>query len=484
MATTRFLSLIVLIAAALAAPFAHAQETSASTTETITISDKDGVQRWRTSTLLSDFNIESRGKIELTDDDKDIKSISDDGYLEINKTVFGSRRTIIIESLGGGKLKKEYYEGRTKMDWDPNGKEWLSQVLPELVRNSTIGADSRVNRFFAKGGAAGVLNEINRMESDYVKSHYGKLLLQKDIPAGDMPKVIENLAASIESDYYLSSLLKDSMDKLMPNKQSADAFFKASDKIESDYYKSVLLKSGLQKFSASPDQVKSILRAAANINSDYYLSVVLTALLEEGDVKEESMAELINVSREISSDYYRTEVLKKAVQKPGASAQAIRNAVGALADVGSDYYKTAAFNVMAERNQISKDLQPEVIRIISESVGSDYYAATTYAKIMKHQDLSDESFEKLVLAAGNLSSSNYASDVLQKCAQRNLTTRQLLAVLKAAEGIDSDHYLSTVLISLAPKVRSADATTKDAYRAAAKKIGSETYYGRAIRAID
>src|SRR4051812_39400740 len=64
--------------------------------------------RYNTSSGFNDFNIEMRGKIELTDDDKDIKSISDDGYLEINKTTFGSRRTIVIEALGAGKVKKEY----------------------------------------------------------------------------------------------------------------------------------------------------------------------------------------------------------------------------------------------------------------------------------------------------------------------------------------------------------------------------------------
>ena len=48
-----------------------------------------------------------RGQIDVTDDDKDIKSISDDGYLEINKTVFGSKRTLVIHTDNSGEVSKK-----------------------------------------------------------------------------------------------------------------------------------------------------------------------------------------------------------------------------------------------------------------------------------------------------------------------------------------------------------------------------------------
>lgn len=98
---------------------------------------------------FSSFDVEVRGKVELTDDDKDIKSMSPDGYLEVRKTVFGSRRALVISPDGGG-LKKEYYEGRTKVAFEPAGRQWMAEILPELVRSTTIGAESRVERFFKK----------------------------------------------------------------------------------------------------------------------------------------------------------------------------------------------------------------------------------------------------------------------------------------------------------------------------------------------
>ena len=112
---------------------------------------------------LSSFNVETRGKIELSDDDKDIKSMSPDGYLEITKTVFGSKRTIVVSPQGNG-LKREYYEGRTAVAFEPEGRKWLSEILPEILRSTTIGAESRVNRFYKQGGTKGVLDEITKLE--------------------------------------------------------------------------------------------------------------------------------------------------------------------------------------------------------------------------------------------------------------------------------------------------------------------------------
>ena len=84
----------------------------------------------------------------------------------------------------------------------------------------------------------------------------------------------------------------------------------------------------------------------------------------------------------------------------------------------------------------------------------------------------------------NKSRRYYAADVLKTAAEKKLSNNQLIDILKASANIDSDHYLSEVLLSLSDQVRSSDSAVKDAYRSAAKNIDSDTYYGRAVKAID
>jgi hypothetical protein len=123
-----FLGLFLILQPALA------QDFSVSTNTNIE-SDKSGTTKWRTSSGLHSFNVEYRGKIEIEDDDKDIASMSDGAYLEISKTVFGSKRSIVIESIGGGKFKKQYYEGRTMVNWDPRaGSGWQKFYLKSCAQ--------------------------------------------------------------------------------------------------------------------------------------------------------------------------------------------------------------------------------------------------------------------------------------------------------------------------------------------------------------
>jgi hypothetical protein len=466
---------------------ARSQEESVSRSESRTESSNRShstTHRWKNSTGVTNFNIESRGKIEVTDDDKDIKSLSNDGYLEITKTVFGSKRAIVIESLGGGKIRKEYYEGRNRMEWDPHGKNWLAEILPEIVRTTTLGAEGRVNRIYAKDGVAGVVDELSRLEGDYTASHYAKLLLEKNISNADLPRVINGIADAINSDYYLSTVFQSNVSRLLATPEAANAFLEGTKKIGSAYYKSVVLKEAAKKLAGSPAQVRTILQSASEISSDYYLSVVLTTLLEQSDLKEESIRELIPVTKNIPSDYYRTQVLNRALDKPDLSNETLRNVVNALDNVDSDYYTSGVLNSLAERTTLEPAIQILVINQLKESVKSDYYASITLKHILNRQRMSDESFRLLVNVASKFSSSNYASDVLRTAAEKELNKNQLIDIINASANINSDHYLSEVLLRLSRQVRTSDSAVKEAYRAAAKGIDSETYYGRAIKAIE
>jgi F0F1-type ATP synthase delta subunit len=458
-------------------------QVAASTESNTTISNGRSTYRYSTSGGVNDFNIEMRGKIELTADDKDIKGMSDDGYLEINKTVFGSRRTIIIESLGEGKLKREYYEGRTKMDWEPNGKAWLNEILPDIVRNTTIGAESRVDRIFKKGGTAGVLEEIGKIDSEHAKSHYANLLMKQPVQAKDYANIVNSLAKGLDSDHYLSEFLKNNVDKLMQNKEAATAFFNALSSLDSDHYKTVVVKEALQDQIASADNVKIILQSASKMESDHYITEVLTTLLKQNNLSEPIIAEMITTTNSIESDHYKTIVLTKALDKPSLTATSHQKVIESVKDIESDHYVTEVIKHLLQ-NKLSDEALTLVLDL-SGSMESAHYKSQVLGSLINRQDLKDEQFNKLVDACGRMDSDHYKTTVFKQMLNLpNLSETKLLAVINGTKRISSDHYLSDVLISAAAKVKSGSATLKDAYRQAAKGIESETYYGRALRAIE
>jgi hypothetical protein len=209
----------------------------------------DSKTTFRHSNGVSSFNVEMRGKIEITDNDKDIKSMSPDGYLEITKTVFGSRRSIVITPEGNG-LKREYYEGRSKVAFEPEGRKWLSEIMLELVRTTTIGAESRVNRFYKQGGATSVVNEIKNLESDHVKAHYASLLMKQNVPVAEYGMIANGISGSIDSDHYKAEFLKDNVEKFMQSKEATEALFAATRRMDSDHYKTEVIKEALSNHYA------------------------------------------------------------------------------------------------------------------------------------------------------------------------------------------------------------------------------------------
>ena len=61
----------------------------------------------------------------------------------------------------------------------------------------------------------------------------------------------------------------------------------------------------------------------------------------------------------------------------------------------------------------------------------------------------------------------------------------VLALLKIAEGINSDFYLSQTLINLSAYINERNNTElKEAYRKVASEINSDSYYGKALKALE
>ena len=72
---------------------------------------KNGVSTYKSKDGFSSLEVQHQGDIEVTDDDRGIKSISSGGFLKIKKTSFGNSRAIIVESRSNNQLKYEYYVG-------------------------------------------------------------------------------------------------------------------------------------------------------------------------------------------------------------------------------------------------------------------------------------------------------------------------------------------------------------------------------------
>ena len=119
------------------------------------------------TTASSDFpfDLKYKGIIEITEDNKMITGISADGFVEINKTAFGNNRRLFIHADDKGTITYEYYVGKTETAFNPEGKKWLAEILPDIVKRSDLGVESRVRHLYQKKGLRAVLDAIEDLPS-------------------------------------------------------------------------------------------------------------------------------------------------------------------------------------------------------------------------------------------------------------------------------------------------------------------------------
>jgi hypothetical protein len=103
---------------------------------------------------------------------------------------------------------------------------------------------------------------------------------------------------------------------------------------------------------------------------------------------------------------------------------------------------------------------------------------------MAKQSLQEDQFQKVLEASGEMDSDHYKSNILQEALSKAVSSNVVRQVLKTAAEIESDHYKTEVFLAAAPKVKAGSQELKDLYRASAKDISSEMYYGRVLKAIE
>ncbi len=432
--------------------------------------------------VFDNFSVNYEGEITLSNDDKDIIAISDGGYLEIKKSAFGSRRRIVIESEANGKLNKKYFVGSSRKDFESEGKKWLGEILPEIVRTTTLGAKGRVNRFYNQGGANAVFNEIRSLKSDHVKTKYFKLVLEKNLSSKELESLLRLAGEEIESDHYLADLLKYKQQNFFASDALMSAYIEATRSIESDHYTSVVLNAAIEDGNLSDTLIGKLFRITTGIESDHYISQVLINVMKKRKLNDTNLTLLIENSKQIESDHYKAQVLNKALGLPGISKGNYNAFLGTLEDIQSDHYITTVFAKLLDKKLNSSELN-KLLTLAGESIGSDHSLAQVLTRVIDKQGLDGENLDIFIRALSSIHSDHYAVVVLKKLAKKNLSSAQLISVLQGAAQINSDHYLSQSLVAFAPLVNASGDNVKEAYRNACKSISSETYYGKALRAL-
>ena len=366
---------------------------------------------YKSKDSFSAYEIEYKGKIVVSDDDKQIKSISPDGYLRIAKSSFGNSRKIEIESDSKGNLTKKYYDGRKEEAFSPNGEEWLEEILIDVIRKTGIGGKERIMRIYNKGGVSAVLNEIDNFENTGGYSYYKS--------SSHALFYFESVEYSVYNVKYL--YYKTLVNEIKLNKEELIKVLKAITEISSNSTKGTLIREILNNYDLDSYAKEKLLDATETLSYNTERGNVLRAFQKKYKIDKEISDEYFDVIDGMSINTEKSNVIKVLLQDQKLDKEVLSDLINTVDD----------FSYNTERAAIYRMLVPFVVG--NDDLTSQLMSATNQLSSI-YRDLKEEIFD--YLAKGKIVTDN----TLSKSAVLNL--------LDIAEHYDANTQKSRKLRSI------------------------------------
>jgi beta-lactamase regulating signal transducer with metallopeptidase domain len=297
-----------------------------------------------TSISLSDdthkFSAKVDGKIQISSDEIDVTSLSAGGTAKFEETRAGVTRRIELASRAD-KLERRYFINGAEQPFDDNARKFMATATLELVR-SGIDAEARVKRLYASGGAKVVLDEIDQVHSDYVRSIYLKLLVDMGkLNSGELDRALQ-IAGAMKTDYERRQALSALFDTQALDAARQVTFLHQSLHFSSDYERAEMLISAEPRLANSPEVRQAWLDAALGVHSDYERRRTLQSMLTGDRLDDTQLASVIKASDSMKSDYEHRELLVAAINQARDVDALAAAYTSAAQGIGSAYERKEA----------------------------------------------------------------------------------------------------------------------------------------------
>jgi beta-lactamase regulating signal transducer with metallopeptidase domain len=456
---------------------------------------------------MRSLSVKIDGAIEFSDDDRDIKSISPGGHFQVEEATSLSRRAYEVKADSAGNLTKTYSVDASVRPLDAEGQAWLGHLLPQIIRDSGVGAAPRVARILRQGGPQAVISEIGLIHSDGSKQIYVEQLFSQATLNTEQLKEAAKLIRGISSDGDKAQVLTF-VDQKYFTGELRQNLFEAVESISSDGDKRRVLSDILRKDAGNDDTLLGVITAAArHISSDgdkaevliemassyrnrgdlgmaYFEAVksissdgdharVLLTLLEAHGDDRETLAQVLRSAGKISSDGDKARVLKEAVARYSVAGSITKTFIDAANSISSDGDHQQVLVALAHRQGIDTATVDEIAKS-AERISSDGDKARVLVELipLNIEPVHDDFFA----ATDTISSDGDHSRVLMALLDKTGTSSAMaIAAIQSATRMSSDGDKGRVLLDAAHRY-SKDSQVDAALRKAVESLHSDGEY--------
>jgi hypothetical protein len=367
-------------------PGQNADCTRESLRNVSTSQNDDAVTRIKWESRRCKGSVEIRGKARIAGDLSGFQSISPGGRV-IVETDDGDIARKLVLTPSNDRFAYQYEVGGDRKAWDAEGQRWLASVVELLVRRAGFGAAERVDYLLREKGVAGVLAEVDAMESDYTQRTYLNLMIDKTTLNGSAVRSVIDLGArELQSDYELGQLLQTVIKRYNLTNESRESFIRATTTIQSDYERRQALSAVLTKGSMNAEDLVAVLSSTAAMQSDYERGQVLKEISADWDFSEPRLQQAyLKAAADMDSDYELRQVLMALLNRGKLAPAAMDIVLTAAGSFGSDYERAELLTLVLKTQTLTQPQRSRMLKLIDE-MGSDYEKGKVASLMLKQMN--------------------------------------------------------------------------------------------------
>ena len=403
------------------------------------------------------------GAIEFSDDDHDVKSLSPNGHFTLEEGSWLSGRGYDVRADATGNLTKTYSVGRTSKPLDDEARAWLGRLLPQVIRDTGIGAGPRVARILRLGGPPAVIAEIGLIHSDGSRRIYLEQLFSQATLNTEQLKDSAKLIREISSDGDKGQVLM-TVDGRYFTGDLRPYLFDAAESIHSDGDKRRVLSDIIGKDAGSIESLVRAARAAGHIPSDGDKAEVLVEIAGPYRADDELHMVYFEAVNSISSDGDHARVLSKLLQAHGDDLDTLARVLRSAEKISSDGDKARVL-----REAVSSYRDDQAMRKAffdaANSISSDGDRQQVLVTLVHRPGIGTDTLGGIANSARRISSDGDKARVLVDLAGANIEPVRD-AFFAAADSIHSDGGRARVLTVLLDKPGTSSAMAVAAIQSA------------------
>ncbi len=328
--------------------------------------------------------------------------MSPGGYLRIKDGKrFGTDNSVEFRAGSGGAIERRFWVSGRERPFDPEGRKWLAEVLPRFIRQSGIGAKSRVARFMKSGGAAAVLAEISRIEGSWAKRvYFTELFNQPGLSGATIQQALAQAGREVDSDFELASLLISS-NRIVTDDAARRTYLEAARTIGSDFELRRVLSSIVKAGPMAPAIAASVLDTSGSIDSDFEQASLLVEFAARQPLDEPAGAAFFKALAGVSSSFEHSRVLKAVLQRTDLSEPVRVAALESGAAIESDFEVASFLTQFVKISGVEGAARAPFFRAVA-SIDSAFERGRVLQALSRRSDVSDQTVLEILRSAQSM----------------------------------------------------------------------------------